>query len=122
MILSTSSILFSREYREILNKRIGLANYTLVTVDSWIEKIDNQSLTLEDVEEKMKNFEVPDIILLECTHLLRIKKLLEQHFRWRAQIVDANILLVRDVCKALKISSSTGKKLPSVFRKVNGRR
>ena len=121
MVLSTSSVLFSREYRKILDKRRGMAEYTIVTCDGWLEKIDSREFTIDDVAEKMKNFETPDIVLLECTQLLRVKKLIEGYFGWRAQVIDANTLLLRDVCRAIKISNSTGKKLPSVFRKVGGR-
>lgn len=109
--LATSNILNSEEYKKA---KLRFKNREFLEPDctGWSKLIDDGELTEEKVVDKLSNLinDGVQVIVLGCTTFVDFKEKLEERFGWRVRVVDDFGLMVKDVCKVLRIRGGDGRR------------
>lgn len=114
--LGVSTVFCAKKYRkELSNLKLDF-NFTAISCDNWLKYLEDGILSERQIMEKLRGIKAPDVITLECTHLIDIKEQLEKMFGWRTQIFDARELLLYKICEELKLKGARVMRLSSMFR------
>ena len=105
LIITTKAVTKTLEYRHYILKT--KRKFTVITPDSWSIKIDEGTLTREEIIRtiytKCHPDNIPGEIVLACSQFHDIKPVLKQIFGPSVRIYDSFTDAVRDTAKALRI-------------------
>lgn len=118
LVLTTSNLLKSQEYQKIIDNPPTSANYIYLACDDLILKYNDASFSYQDLIDELSMYDAPDLVLLESSGLYPLKSMIEKYYSWRAQVIDANLLALRDLSKLIGIKNIEYRRLPSIFRKT----